>query len=179
MGWLVLNWGDRGGTSGIGHTDRWCAALRKPNSVVSSELLEGHAAAGGLYCPTGLELGIVGSALGQLLRTGLPQRRAPGLGRYHFSEVNDGPGQENPDRLIRCLVDDAYQVWVERDRMIQHITNQIRSLPWVPVTAMAFKLSKRSSTCRICSRDRILRDMWVRIFYVGPSRCAADFMKLA
>ncbi len=90
----------------------------------------------------------------------------PGLGRYPFYEVNDGPGQEDPDHFIRCLVDDAYQVWVERDRMIQHVTNQIRSLPWVPVTAMAFKLSKRSSTCRIYSRDRILRDMWVSIFYV-------------
>ena len=59
MGWPVLNWGKRWGASGMGRTDR-CAALRKPNRVVSSELLEGHEAAAGLYCPTGLELGIVG-----------------------------------------------------------------------------------------------------------------------
>ena len=76
MGWPVLNKGERLGTSGMGRTDR-CAALRKPNGVVSSERLEGHAAVAGLHCPTSLELGIVGSALGQLLRTGLRQRWDP------------------------------------------------------------------------------------------------------
>jgi hypothetical protein len=79
MGWLVLDWGERWGRSGMGRTDR-CAALRKPNGEDSSEHLEGHATAAGLYCPTGLELGIVGSALGQLLRTGLRQRRDPRFG---------------------------------------------------------------------------------------------------
>jgi len=29
------------------------------------------------------------------------------LGRYPFSQVNDGPGQENPDSLARCLLDNA------------------------------------------------------------------------
>jgi hypothetical protein len=79
MGWLVLNWGERWGTSGMGRTD-WCAALRKPNVVVSSELLDSNAAAAGFYCPTGFELGIVGSALCQLVRTGLRQRRDPRFG---------------------------------------------------------------------------------------------------
>jgi hypothetical protein len=49
----------------------------------------------------------------------------PGLGRCLGSEVNDGTGQEDPDRLIRCTVDDAYQVWVGRDKMNLYITNQI------------------------------------------------------
>jgi hypothetical protein len=35
-----------------------------------------------------------------------------GLGRCLVSGVDDGTGQEDPDRLIRGLVDDAYQVWV-------------------------------------------------------------------
>ena len=45
MGWLVLNWGEGWVASGMGRTDRWCAGLRNPNGVVSSELLEGIAAA--------------------------------------------------------------------------------------------------------------------------------------
>ena len=52
----------------------------------------------------------------------------PGLGRYHFSEVNDGPGQEDPDSLTRCLLGNAYEVWVERDRMNLHINHRIRSV---------------------------------------------------
>ena len=80
MGWLVLNWVERWGTSGMGRSNRWCAALGNANGVVRSEHLEGHAAAAGLYCPKGLEHGIVGSALGQLLRTGLRQRRDPRFG---------------------------------------------------------------------------------------------------
>jgi hypothetical protein len=79
MGWLVLNWGERWGTSGMGRTDR-CAALRKPNGVVSSDLLEGHAVDDGFYGPMGLEFGTVGSAIGQLLRTGLRQRWVPRFG---------------------------------------------------------------------------------------------------
>jgi hypothetical protein len=43
----------------MGRIDR-CAALRNSNGVVSSQHLEGHTAAAGLYCPTGLEFGIVG-----------------------------------------------------------------------------------------------------------------------
>jgi hypothetical protein len=53
-----------------------------------------------------------------------------GLGRCLVYRVADGTSQEDPDRLIRCLVGDAYQVWVERDRMNLQIANQIRSLPW-------------------------------------------------
>ena len=30
MGWLVLNWSERGGTSDMGRSDRWCAVLRNP-----------------------------------------------------------------------------------------------------------------------------------------------------
>jgi hypothetical protein len=63
----------------MGRTDR-CAALPNSNGVVRSELLEGHGNAACLRGPTGLELGIVGSALGQLLRTGLRQRRDPRFG---------------------------------------------------------------------------------------------------
>jgi hypothetical protein len=67
----------------------------------------------------------------------------PGLGRYPFYEVNDGPGQEDPDRLIRCLVDDAYQVWVERDKMNSHMIHQIQSLPWVPSHSNGFQPTPR------------------------------------
>ena len=52
--------------------------MRKPNGVVSSELLEGIAAVDGLRGPTLDEFGTVGS------------------GRCYVSEVNDGPGQEDP-----------------------------------------------------------------------------------
>jgi len=47
MAWLVLNWGDRWGTSGMGRTGRWCAALRNANGVASGEHLEGYAVADG------------------------------------------------------------------------------------------------------------------------------------
>jgi hypothetical protein len=72
MGWPVLNWGERRGAYGMGCTDR-CAALRKPNGVVSSELLEGHEAAAGLSCPMVLAFGSVGAALCQLLGRRLRQ----------------------------------------------------------------------------------------------------------
>jgi hypothetical protein len=70
MGWLVLNWGEGWVASGVGRTDR-CAASRNANGVVSRELLEGIAAADGIYGPMGLEFGSVGSALVQLLRSRL------------------------------------------------------------------------------------------------------------
>jgi len=76
MGWLVLNWGDRWGASGVGRADR-CAALRNPNGVVSSDLLEGLAVVDG---PKGDEFGTVGSALGQGLRRRLRQRWVPRFG---------------------------------------------------------------------------------------------------
>ena len=34
----------------------------------------------------------------------------PGSGRCPVSEVKDGTGQEDPDRLTRCLVDDVLGV---------------------------------------------------------------------
>jgi hypothetical protein len=66
MGWLVLNWGERWGTSGMGRVDG-CAALRNANGVVSSDFLEGHAAVDGLCGPRDLYSGLLGSGLGQLL----------------------------------------------------------------------------------------------------------------
>ena len=83
----------------------------------------------------------------------------PGLVRCLGSEVNDGTGQEGPDRLIRCLLDNAYQVWVERDRMVLYVANQIRSLPCVPCHSNGFQATQEITSCRICSRDRILRDL--------------------
>ena len=43
---------------------------------------------------------------------GFANGRTPGLGRYSFSEVDDGPGQEDPDSISRCLLGNAYDVWV-------------------------------------------------------------------
>jgi len=40
-----------------------------------------------------------------------------GLGRCRLSEVDDGTGQEDPDRLIRCLVENAYGVRVKPDKL--------------------------------------------------------------
>lgn len=79
MGWLVLNWGESWGASGMGRTDRW-GALRKPNGVGSSKHLEGHAAADGIYGHTGLAFGSVVSALGQLMRSRLCQAWVPRFG---------------------------------------------------------------------------------------------------
>ena len=74
MGWPVLDWSERWGTSGLGRADR-CAALGNSNGVVSSDRLEGHAVVDGIYGPTGLAFGNVGAARGQLLRSRLRQRR--------------------------------------------------------------------------------------------------------
>jgi hypothetical protein len=41
----------------------------------------------------------------------------PGLGRCLGSEVNDGTGQEDPDRLILRLVGKGNEVCVESDKM--------------------------------------------------------------
>ena len=57
----------------MGRSDRWCAALRKPNGLVSSDCLEGHAVVDGPHGPTGLECGAGGSALGQFLERRLRQ----------------------------------------------------------------------------------------------------------
>ena len=40
-----------------------------------------------------------------------------GVGRCRLSEVDDGTGQEDPDRLTRCLVENAYGMWVKRDQL--------------------------------------------------------------
>jgi hypothetical protein len=55
----------------MGCTDRWGDALRNPNGIFCSELLEGHAAVDGLSGPTWLVFGTKGAALGQLLRSRL------------------------------------------------------------------------------------------------------------
>ncbi len=60
------------------------------------------------------------------------------MGRCLVSEVDDGTGQEDPDRLIRCLADDDYQVWVVRDKMNPIVIHHIRSLPWVPCHSNGF-----------------------------------------
>lgn len=88
MGWLVLNWGERWGASGMGRIDR-CAALCNPNGVVSSDYLEGVAGDDGLHGHTGLEFGTVGS------------------GRCSVYEVYDGTDQIDSNPLTRCLFDDA------------------------------------------------------------------------
>jgi hypothetical protein len=44
----------------MGRTDRWCAALCNPNSVVSSDLLVGLSAVDDLYGPMGLEFETTG-----------------------------------------------------------------------------------------------------------------------
>jgi len=64
----------------VDRIERWCAALRNPIGVVSSELLEGIADADGFYGPTGLAFGTVGAALGQLLGSRLRQRREQRFG---------------------------------------------------------------------------------------------------
>ena len=81
MAWLEL--GGEVGTFWMGPTDR-CAVLRNPNGVVCGNRLEGLAAADGLRGPTGLEVEIVGLALGQLVRTGLRQQRDPRFGAVPF-----------------------------------------------------------------------------------------------
>ncbi len=64
----------------MGRTDRWCAALRNANGVVSSDCLEGHAVVDGIYGPTGFAFGTVDAALGQLLGNRLRQRREQRFG---------------------------------------------------------------------------------------------------
>ena len=77
--------------------------------------------------------------------TGFANGGNSGLGRCLVSEVDDGTVQEDPDRLIRCLVDDAYQVWVKRDKMNPNDIHQIRSLPWVPCHSNGFQTIKKIS----------------------------------
>jgi hypothetical protein len=72
----------------MGRSDR-CAVLCNSNGVGSSELQVGYAAADDLHGHMGLEFGTKGS------------------GRRMVSEVNDGTGQEEPETLGRCLLDNA------------------------------------------------------------------------
>ena len=151
----------------MGRTDR-CAALRKPNGVVSSQYLEGHAAAAGLYCPTGLELGIVGLALGQLVRSRFRSRWVFRFGAMPLCEVNDSPGQEIPDPLPPpgVCIGNAYEVWDERDKLNLYIIHGIQTLPSDPCHSNGLQAIKKSITGRIYSVDWILHDMWVRTFYI-------------
>jgi hypothetical protein len=68
----------------------------------------------------------------------------PGLGRYPFSGVNDGPGQEDPDSLTRCLLDNAYAVWDESDKLKLHINHRIRSFSSDPCRSNGFQVIKKN-----------------------------------
>ena len=48
---------------------------------------------------------------------GLANGGNSGLGGWLVSEVDNGTGQEDPDRLTRCLVENAYGMWVKRDQL--------------------------------------------------------------
>ena len=76
--------------------------------------------------PWALNLGLWVRLLVNSWGAGFANGGTPGLGRYPFSEVNDGPGQEDPDSLTRCLVDNAYAVWVESDKLNLHNIDRIR-----------------------------------------------------
>ena len=154
-GWLVLNWGDRWGASGIGRIDR-CAGVGNSEGVVSRVLMESIAAAERPRCPTGLVFGTFGSE------------------RCSISEVYDGTCQVDTDPLTRLLPDKACELRVVCYRLNLHIIHQIRALHRIHIIAIAFKLSKRSSSCRICSSDWILRDMYVRILYVRQAKHPAS-----
>jgi hypothetical protein len=71
---------------------------------------------------------------------GIAKSGYPGTGRWPVFEVNDGTGQEDPDRLIRCFANDAYEVWVERDK-ISFIKSDLYHR--FHVTALVFKPPKR------------------------------------
>jgi len=80
MGWLVLNWGEGWVAFGMGRIDRWCTALGNSNGLVTSALLESHAAVDFFFGHTSLEFGTVGSGFGQLLRSRLHTRWVPWFG---------------------------------------------------------------------------------------------------
>jgi hypothetical protein len=63
-----------------------------------------------------------------------------GSGRCLVFEINDCTGQEDPDRLIRCFADDAYEVWVERDKISFIKSDRYHRFH---VTALVFKPPKR------------------------------------
>jgi|688.fasta_scaffold254577_2 hypothetical protein len=67
----------------------------------------------------------------------------PGLGRCFVSEVYDGTGQEYPDPLTRCLLDNAYKLWVVRDMLNLHIIHRIQSCPRNPCHNNDFQASKK------------------------------------
>ena len=81
-------------------------------------------------------------------------------------EINDEPGHEDPDSLTRCLLDNAYEVLVESDKLNLHIIHRIRSFPSDQCHSNGLQAIKKSITCRIYSVDWILLDMWDRTFYV-------------
>jgi hypothetical protein len=67
----------------------------------------------------------------------------PGLVPYPFSKANAGPGQVDPDSLARCLLGNAYAVWVMRDRLNLNISHRIRSLPSDPCHSNGFQVIKK------------------------------------
>jgi hypothetical protein len=95
--------------------------------------------------PRALQSGLWVRRLVNFWGAGFAQVVYPGSGRCLVFEINDGTGQEDPDRLIRCFADDAYEVWVERDKMNPNVIHQIRSLPWVPCHSNGFQIIKKIS----------------------------------
>jgi hypothetical protein len=67
----------------------------------------------------------------------------PGLGRCPVSEVYDGTEQEDPDPLTRCLLDNAYAVWVESDKLGLHIVHRIHSFSSDPCRSNGFQVIKK------------------------------------
>ena len=165
MGWPVLNWGERWAylewVAPIGALH--CANLMALSAEISWRAMRPLMAS---MAPWALNLGLWVRRLDNSCGQGFANSGYPGSGRCPGSEVKDDTGEEEPDRLIRCLVDDAYEVWVERDKINPHIIHQIRSLPWVPCHSNGFQTTQEINFCWICSNNLILRDMWVRSFYV-------------
>jgi hypothetical protein len=95
--------------------------------------------------PRALNAGLGVRRLVNSWREGFAKSGYSGTGRWPVFEINDGTGQEDPDRLIRCFADDAYEVWVERDKMNPNVIHQIRSLPWVPCHSNGFQTIKKIS----------------------------------
>jgi hypothetical protein len=66
----------------------------------------------------------------------------PVLWRRPAYEVEYGLGQENPDFLARCFLGNAYEVWVERDRMDMRIIRVNQTLPWKPCHSNSIQTNK-------------------------------------
>lgn len=97
-------------------TDR-CAALGNPNGSDSSDFLGVLRPLMAYVAPRALHSGLWVRRLVNSWVAGFANGGNSGLGGWLVSEVDDGTGQEDPDRLIRCLVENAYGVWVKRDKL--------------------------------------------------------------